>query len=207
MALDFNQPFGKNISQMAKSFDKSSGPFGQTVSALAQMKKTASPATLQAAAEFRLQPNTQPTSLLQKASMAHLEQALSAYAPDASPVAAPSTQAEAFGADDFSPAATAQRILDFTLGHYENYAARHSDSADPAEDFVALVRGAIDQGFQEARDILGGLKMLDQASADIDATYQQIEQGLSAFLASPTEAESAAQAPTAEASTIVEPAL
>ncbi len=50
--------------------------------------------------------------------------------------------------------------------------------------------GGIDQGFSEARDVLGGLKVLEGEIADnIDKTYEIIQKGLEDFLKGPDDAE------------------
>jgi hypothetical protein len=57
---------------------------------------------------------------------------------------------------------------------------------DARLSFADLIKGGIDQGFAQARDILDGVGVLegDIASA-IDATYSLVMQGLEAFRAAP----------------------
>ena len=104
--------------------------------------------------------------------------------------------ADEFGADaiqyaaanqDNSPEATAGRILDLSLGFFDAYAAqRPNDDPDTvASDFVALVRGGFEQGFNEAREILESLKVFGgEIQEGIMKTWDLVQQGYDDFLAS-----------------------
>jgi len=51
------------------------------------------------------------------------------------------------------------------------------------KSFVEVIGGGIDQGFKEARDILGGLKVLEgDIAGNIDKTYDLVQQGLQSFV-------------------------
>ena len=46
-----------------------------------------------------------------------------------------------------------------------------------------VIGGGIDQWFKEARDILGGLKVLEgDIAGNIDKTYDLVQQGLQSFV-------------------------
>lgn len=48
--------------------------------------------------------------------------------------------------------------------------------------FMDIIGGAIDQGFDEAKDILSGLKVLEgDIAAGVDKTYALVQEGLQAF--------------------------
>lgn len=89
--------------------------------------------------------------------------------------------------EDSSPEATAGRILSLSTGFYDAYAAqRPDDNPDQvARDFVNLIRGGFEKGFNEAKDILRGLKVF---SGDIESgvmkTYDLVSKGYDEFLAS-----------------------
>jgi hypothetical protein len=95
---------------------------------------------------------------------------------------------------DVSPEATATRILSRSTAFFEPYQAQHPDlSEDDARlSFTALIGTGIQQGFDQARDILEGLGVLegDIASA-IDTTLNLVMQRLEAFRNGPTEPPSA----------------
>lgn len=90
---------------------------------------------------------------------------------------------------DNSPEGTAGRILALSTALYDAYAARHPDT-DPetlARDFVALIRGGFETGFNEAKDILDGLGVLGEDSpvaSGIQKTYELVMKGYDDFLAS-----------------------
>lgn len=86
---------------------------------------------------------------------------------------------------DFSPEATAERILSFStqfLGAYQRQNPE-MDEQEAIRSFVDVIEGGIKQGFAEAREVLDGLNVLEGDIADnIDKTYQIIEQGLQDFI-------------------------
>jgi len=87
---------------------------------------------------------------------------------------------------DNSAEATSARILSLATGFFATYAAqRPNDDADQvAKDFVGLVRGGFEKGFNEAKDILKGL---DVFKGDIESgvmkTYDLVQKGFDDFLA------------------------
>ena len=86
---------------------------------------------------------------------------------------------------DTSPAATAERIVEFATSLYANYAANHEGEEAEAtlEEFVSMIRGAIDEGFGEAREILSGLGRIPASVEDgIEETYELTMKGLDHFL-------------------------
>lgn len=90
---------------------------------------------------------------------------------------------------DVSPEATAERITSMSTSFFSAYAAQHEEEApeEVLNNFMAIIRGGIDQGFAEAREILQGLQVLNGSIAsDIDATYDLVQQGLELFYQSQT---------------------
>lgn len=86
---------------------------------------------------------------------------------------------------DTSPEATAQRIADFGLNFFEKYAQQHGLANDEAgrKQFADFIGGAINQGIDEARNILGALQVLDEnVGADIDKTASIIQDRLTDFI-------------------------
>ena len=116
----------------------------------------------------------------------------------------PNALQKAAGQDN-SPEATAARILSFTTGLYAAYAATRPDD-DPeqvASDFVDVIRSGFEKGFNEAKDILKGLNVLNgEVEAGINKTYQLVQKGMDDFLAQlrkPKEETPAATATTPSA--------
>lgn len=102
---------------------------------------------------------------------------------------APPSAGGAFSPLDFSPEATAQRIFSFSISLFSVYEAQNSDeSAETVlANFEQLVRDAIDEGFGEARNILGELGNLDAQTADfVDRTYSILDRLLDEFFGKET---------------------
>jgi len=91
---------------------------------------------------------------------------------------------EAGGSFEVSPEGTARRIADFATSHHGAYSqARASEpEAIRLEGFMSLIRGAIEEGFAEAKDFLSGItKMSDTLNETIDRTLELTKGYLSDF--------------------------
>lgn len=134
---------------------------------------------LQASAEVSLKAGDQSQALLFRSAIERINELLSpTLGPDA---------IQAKMAEDNSPEATAQRILSLSTGFFDAYAAQHPDDAPDqvAKNFVALIRGGFEQGFNEAKDILQGLKVLGgDIESGVMKTYDLVSKGYDEFLAS-----------------------
>lgn len=87
---------------------------------------------------------------------------------------------------DNSPEATAERILSLSTGFYEAYAAQHpgKENDQLAKDFVDLIRGGFEKGFNEAVDILKGLEVFQaEVESGVTKTWDLVQKGLDDFLA------------------------
>ncbi|MCL2525051.1 MAG: DUF5610 domain-containing protein [Betaproteobacteria bacterium] len=136
---------------------------------------------LQASASVSLQAGNQPLSLLYRAAIDRINEVLS---PELGPNAI--QNAVAAGVDT-SPEATADRILSFSLGFFEKYAAQNpgKDRGELAAKFIDLIRGGFEKGFNEAKNILSGLGVLKGDIADgIQRTFELVQKGYDDFLAS-----------------------
>ncbi len=86
---------------------------------------------------------------------------------------------------DFSPEATAERIVSFSTRFYGQYREQHPElsESDAAQSFVDLINGGVDRGFSEARDILDSLNVLQgDIASNIDKTYDLVQEGFKNFL-------------------------
>ena len=80
-------------------------------------------------------------------------------------------------AAEFSPEKVADRVLGFVEQRLASEAAA-GPSAERLGQLREQARAGIEQGFAEAREILDGLGLLQgQVAADIDETYQRIQDG------------------------------
>jgi hypothetical protein len=85
---------------------------------------------------------------------------------------------------DFSPQATAKRILTGATAFFNAYKEQNTDlsETEALAKFMGVIRSGIDTGFGEARDILENLSVLeDEIASDIDITYDYIQTGLTEF--------------------------
>lgn len=92
---------------------------------------------------------------------------------------------EAGAVIDTSPEATANRILDFALGFFEQYRENHSELGDEEarEQYAEFIGGAIQEGIDEAREILGALSAIDETTeSGIVSIEGLIQDGLNAFV-------------------------
>jgi len=87
---------------------------------------------------------------------------------------------------DTSPQATADRIADFALNFFAQYAENNgldNDEAGRAE-FVEFIGEAVAQGIDEARGILGSLNALSpEIEAGVDETANQVQARFDDFIA------------------------
>jgi len=89
---------------------------------------------------------------------------------------------------DTSPEATATRIADFALNFYDKWREDHTggDEDSAREEFASYIGGAIQQGIEEARGILGALNVLNgDVGKNIDTTWSLIQDRLNAFVKGP----------------------
>ncbi|MCJ8318042.1 MAG: DUF5610 domain-containing protein [Colwellia sp.] len=85
---------------------------------------------------------------------------------------------------DFSPEATAQRIVQGSAAFYEAFKQQNSelDDEESLNEFINVISSGIDKGFEEAKGILGSLSVLEgDIESNIDLTYGFVQQGLVNF--------------------------
>lgn len=151
---------------------------GQQISSEAKARAQLNVQILQSSMEVSIQAGGKSQELVFRAAIDRINEIL---APSQGPDAIQGAMSQ-----DNSPEATAGRILSLSTGFYDAYAAQHSgtDPAQVAKDFVDLIRGGFEKGFNEARDILKGL---DVFKGDIESgvmkTYDLVQKGLDDFLA------------------------
>ena len=117
-------------------------------------------------------------SLLYRATTINIEEALGKAPTESNTPAQP----------DISAEATANRIVSFATKFFDTYAKQH-EGEDPdqmAANFVAVVRGGFEKGFNEAKKILGDMGMLDGSDVEknIQQTFDLVMKGFDDFLAS-----------------------
>ncbi|OUR84579.1 hypothetical protein A9Q75_02180 [Colwellia psychrerythraea] len=196
-----NTTFSQDVRSLAKAQDKKeNGPMGQQVSDLAHEKKIGevqepisvsnkkmlNAAIIESTLKFNNTVGDKPLSLLLKTALQGINEALKGSGVD-------SSVEDAYESGiDFSSEATAERIVSFSTQLLGAYREQHPemDEEESLTSFVDIISGGIEQGFSEAKDILGSLKVLEgDISNNIDKTYELVQEGLQSFVDSFSEKE------------------
>lgn len=193
-----NNTFSQDVRALAKDSDKKEGEtVGSKVSDLAHEKKAEAvqesvsvtakkqlnAAIIESSLKFSQSIGDKPLSLVLKTALQGINEALQQSAGvDAS---ATSIEDAYESGVDYSPEATADRIVSFSTQLYGAYREQNPELSEEesVSNFVDIIRGGIDQGFDEAKDILESLSVLEgDISADIDKTYEFVQSGLQSFV-------------------------
>jgi len=163
---------------------------GLAAEAKAQARQQMNAGILKASLEISIKAGDESTTLLFRAAIDKINALLEPeFGPDALQGAASTV--------DASPEATAERILSMSTAFFGAYAQGHAgEPADEvAKNFVELIRGGFEQGFQEAKEILEGLGVFSgEVETGVMKTYELVQKGLDDFLAGllqPAESEAA----------------
>ncbi|MBA6328306.1 DUF5610 domain-containing protein [Colwellia sp. MB02u-6] len=174
-----NKPKGQQISELAN--DKNIVKAQDSI--YANNKKQLNAAIIESSLKFNATMGDQPLSLLLKTALQGINEALKETG--AITRVESSVEDSYQSGVDFSPKATAERIVGFSTQFLGAYQEQHPEMA--AEEslmaFVDIISGGIEQGFAEAKDILADLKVLTgDISNNIDKTYQLVQAGLQSFI-------------------------
>jgi hypothetical protein len=145
---------------------------------------------MEASASISIGVGSNPQALLYKSAITGINEALRAELGE--------NAVQNAARHDNSPQATADRIVSLVTGFYDAFRTQNPRMADDdaLQTFMEAVRGGVEQGFKEARDILKGLNALGgDVAADIDKTYGLVMKGFGEFadrMAQPKEEKEAA---------------
>jgi hypothetical protein len=131
---------------------------------------------VQASLEVSINTKNEPLALLYKTAITNLNEALK-------PQFGENAIQNATGQDN-TPQGTAGRIVALSTGFFEAYKRRNPDQAPDIalKNFMDTIRGGMEKGFGEARDILKGLNVLGgDIASNIDKTYELVSQGYADF--------------------------
>ncbi len=180
------QNHGYQVSQVAK--DKTAtvdGNHGKAVSEVASNKsiyaqgqQLKNAAILAAQEDVAISSGDQSLALLYRTALEAINEELAPY------MGNNAVQNSVATGMDYSPEATAGRIVDFATQFFSVYQQQNRGLAfeDQLNGFMNIIGGAIDQGFGEAKDILDRLQVLNgDVAAGVDETYQHVQSGLQAF--------------------------
>jgi len=85
---------------------------------------------------------------------------------------------------DTSPEATAKRIVDFSTGFLAAFKSDNPDleGTDQIDEFTALIKDAVEKGFEDAREIFKGIGQISgEVQGGIDKTHELVMKGLDDF--------------------------
>ena len=187
MEIQSSNTFSQDVRALAKAEDKKeNGPIGPQVAELAHAKNAAkvelklNAKLLESALEVTVSAGDNPRALVLKTAIEGINEALQETLGD-------NAIQNAYDSGlDVSPEATAERIVSLSTAFFGAYqdANPDLDQEQALTAFIGVIRGGIDQGFSEARDILDGLGVLEaDIATNIDSTYDLVQEGLSAFVA------------------------
>ncbi|MBW8183384.1 DUF5610 domain-containing protein [Shewanella nanhaiensis] len=176
---------GAEVSQAAKSNTQTTENHGKSVSevatnktAYASSKQLMNSAIISAQQEVSLSSSNEPLVLLYRAAIEAINEEL------APSMGENALQTAYDNGVDTSPEATADRIVSFATNFFSLYQEQNSNMSfdEQLTSFMEIIGGAIDQGFDEAKDILNGLQVLEGDIADgVEQTYSLVQDGLLAF--------------------------
>ncbi len=200
-SINPNAAFSQGVRSLAKAQDKTEqGALGQKISDLAHEKNTGkveesnydknknqlNAAIIESSLQFSQTIGDKPLSLLLKTALQGINEALKAGGVESS---AEETYESGL---DYSPEATAERIVSLSTQFLPSFREQHPEMGEEESltAFVDIISGGIEQGFAEAKDILGSLKVLEgDIESNIDKTYALVQEGLQSFVDSFSEAE------------------
>jgi len=177
------QPRGQDVSEMAhaRNAERKELKSAEKIqdSAATIVKKQMNAQILASAVEVSVSAGDQPLSLVLKAALEGINEALKETMGD---------NAIQKGYDaglDVTPEATAGRIVSLSTAFFGKYQEMHPDMSqeEALTSFTDIISGGIDKGFAEARDILDGLGVLEgDIATNIDKTYALVQDGLKSFV-------------------------
>ncbi len=176
---------GADVSQVAKSQTQTTESNGKSVSevasnktAYASSKELMNSAIISAQQEVSLSSGNEPMILLYRAAIEAINEELAPTMGDNA------LQTAYDNGVDTSPDATADRIVSFATNFFSLYQDQNSSMSfdEQLSSFMEIIGGAIDQGFDEAKEILTGLEVLEgDIASGVEQTYSLIQEGLLAF--------------------------
>ncbi|MBV1952037.1 MAG: DUF5610 domain-containing protein [Cycloclasticus sp.] len=184
MAIDATLAFNQQVQALAKSGDKAgSAPTGREVSELAHAKNLAQKGLNASILESTIESSiaNSPQVLVLKTALDGINDVLQASLGE-------NAIQNAYDAGlDVSPDATATRIVSLSTNFFSQYQEQHSElgQEEAVATFVDIIRGGIETGFSEARDILSSLSVLEgDIASNVDETYGLVQEKLAEFVTS-----------------------
>lgn len=151
----------------------------QALATPAEARTQLNAAIVQSSIEVSLSAGNEPLALLLKSAITGINEALK-------PTLGEHAIENAMSQDN-TPEGTAGRIVSLSTGFFEAFKQQHvgEDPAAVLKKFMTTIRSGFEQGFNEARDILQGMGVLDgDIAGNIEKTFELVQQGYADFEAS-----------------------
>ncbi|HEU4843805.1 MAG TPA: DUF5610 domain-containing protein [Burkholderiaceae bacterium] len=165
---------------------------------VAQARLQLNASIVQASLTVAIGAQDDPLALLLKSALTGINEALKGQLGD-------NAIQNAMGQDN-TPAGTAGRIVSLSTAFFGAYQKQHAGE-DPDQmlgNFMSTIKGGMEQGFKEARDILTGLSVLNgDVAGNIDKTYELVQKGYADFEAAHHSKPAGAPEPAAAATQTV----
>jgi hypothetical protein len=167
-----------NISNASTPIEHKQRQTTDTVYSHEEFKKSSNKAILAAELKISLENDNKSMSLLYKTALEAINEELGA-------TQGTNSIQKAYDSNlDISPQATADRIVKGSTSMLAAFRDNNSElSADESlTKFMDIIHKGINKGFEDARDILEGLSVLNgDIATNIDLTYEYVQTGLSTF--------------------------
>ncbi|CAM5220586.1 DUF5610 domain-containing protein [Alishewanella longhuensis] len=148
------------------------------MSALKQSKQQQNVAILQASEQVALKSGNNSLSLLYKTALEGINKELE-------PIFGKNAAQKIYDSGiDTSPEATAERIVGFATSLFSLYQQQKpsEDQEKQLNDFMEVIGKGINQGFDDAKAILQGLRVFEgEVESGVGKTYELVMQGLQSF--------------------------
>lgn len=162
---------GSNLSQTSNQ--------QPSLSAREQAQKSQNSAIMQSHLDVSVKAGNKPLSLFYKTAVEAINKALEPA------LGENATQATLDDELDVSPEATAERIVQGATGFFGAFKKANPalDEESAMTNFMEVIRGGIEKGFEEAKGILDSLRVFEgEIESNIDLTYEHVQTGLSKFV-------------------------
>ncbi|MCM2681324.1 DUF5610 domain-containing protein [Echinimonas agarilytica] len=167
------------ITNLSDALRPAQATTGTPVSVREQATTEKNSAIMEAQLQVSIKSGNEPMSLLYKT-------ALEAINAELEPTLGPNAAQSTYDSDlDVSPEATADRIVKGSTAFFDAFRGQNPqlNDEDAMTEFMSVIGGGIEKGFEEARDILDSLAVLEgDIKTNIDSTYDSVQSGLQTFV-------------------------
>jgi hypothetical protein len=149
----------------------------KALSPVAKAKADLNASIVQASLTVSINSSNEPLSVLLKTALTGINEALKDdFGDNAIQNATP---------QDNTPEGTSGRIVSLSTAFFEAYKQQHpgEDEGELLNKFMDTIKGGVEQGFKEAREVLDGMKVLNgDIASNIDKTYELVQKGFDDFV-------------------------